>query len=326
MTSPWWAAFGPAQTQVECGAGQHVIRWQDGQLQAADHPDAEGELVLAALGGDATPCLELASAWGKHGDDLAVLAISPRSPADKLTFSPDSLEEINAARIAANSGSGGGGVIGGMSARRLAASRRGGGGFAAASARGPGWARGRAAGQHRPMMRRRPMVRLGRWPRSGMEPDSSLAEMIWLLILGAPFQFRLSAAVAHAWSAEGEHASRAGQQSAALTAALTGRLAPAAAQWLGLDPAVVDASIHDGSGWGAMEEARVAGGRRLQARLPVSWLASVWAPGLAVIAGHLVVSVINAAWPTADVVALAAPGKKPVELSVRHEGQGWITA
>jgi hypothetical protein len=326
MNSPWWAAFGPAQTRIECGTGQHVMRWVDGQLQAADHPDAEGELVLAALGGDATPCLDLAGAWGKNSDDLTVLAIGPRSPADKLTFSAESLEEVAAARTAANSGPGPGGVIGGMSARRLAVSHRAGGGFAAVAARRPGLARGRAAGHHAPMLRRRRIIGTS-WPgRPGLESDSTLAELIWLLALGEPFQFRLSAAVAHAWSADGQHASRAGQASPALTAALTGRLAPAAAQWLGIDPGVVDASIYDGSDWGAIDQARVAGERRLQARLPVSWLASVWAPGLAVVGGHLVVSVAHAAWPTADVLALTAPATKPVELSVRHDGQGWITA
>jgi hypothetical protein len=325
MTSPWWAAFGPAQTQLACGGGQHVMRWMDGHLQAADHPDAEGELVLAALGGDTTPCLELASEWGKHSDDLAVLAIGPRSHADKLAFSPETLEDIAAARSAPSSGQALIGFVGASSARRLTAARRAGGGFAVATARGPSWARGRAAGHRGLMMRRRAKVRRGRWPRHGIRSDSTLAEMIWLLTLGAPFQFRLSAAVAHAWSAQGQHASRAGQESPALTAALSGRLAPAVAQWLGIDPGVVDASIHDGSDWG-MIEARVAGERRLRAGLPVSWLARVWAPGLAVVGGHLVVSVVNAAWPEADVLALSTPAKKPVELSVRHDGQEWITA
>jgi hypothetical protein len=310
VTSPWWAAFGPAQTQIGCGSGQHRIRWSDGHLQAADHPDAEGELVLAALGGDATPCLDLARAWGKHGDDLTMLAIGPRSAADKLTFTPETIEAIAQARPAPGGGSGWSTKTGPVLARwprtkpimtsRLSAS---GGGFTRARA-GSGWAR-------------------AMWFR---EIDAARIELIWLLTLGAPFQFRLSAAVAHAWSAEGQHASRAGQATPALTAALAGRLAPAAAQWLGVDPAAVEASIHGGSDWGAIEEARVAGERRLHARLPVSWLARVWAPGLAVVSGHLVVSVVRAAWPTADVLALAAPGARPVELSIRHEERGWITA
>ncbi len=330
MTSPWWAAFGPAETRIDCGTGQHLMRWAAGQLQAVDHPDAEGELVLAALGGDATPCLDLANAWGKHGDDLTVLAIGPRSAADKLTVSPEALAEVAAARATVNSGSSAGGVLGfstatGQVIRHRARTRLG-------IARGHLTYSGFSGGGHRsrravPLRSRNPrpfgMSLMRGW---AYEIDTARADLIWLLALGAPFQFRLSGAVAHAWSEDGQHASRAAQASPALTTALTGRLAPAAARWLAVDPAIVDASIHDGSDWGAIEEARVGGERRLQARLPVSWLARIWAPGLAVVGGHLVVSVVQAAWPTADVIALAAPGRKPVELTIRHEGRGWITA
>ncbi len=327
MTSPWWAAFGPVQMHIGCGTGQHLMRWADGQLQAADHPDAEGELVLAALGGDTTPCLDLAGAWGKHSDDLAALAIGPRSGTDKLAFSPEALREVAAARGSANPGSSASGVIGLSSATAQlighpAPGRRG-------KARGHFMYSGFSGLAHR-SLRAVP-------PRAGQpfglslrgwadDIDVGRAELIWLLTLGAPFQFRLSGAVAHAWSAEGQHASRAASATPALTASLTGRLAPAAARWLGVDPAVVDASIHAGNQWGAVEEARAGGERRVQARLPVSWLARIWAPGLALVGGHLVVSVMQAAWPTADVLALTRPGSKPVELSVRHDGRGWITA
>jgi hypothetical protein len=324
MTSPWWAAFGPAHTRISCGTGQHLMRWAGGRLQAADHPDAEGELVLAALGGDATPCLDLAGVWGKHSDDLTLLAIGPRSAADKLTFSSEMVEEIARARTAPSRGSGWpitpAPVIGRrLGARRTATSRL----FTSA---GRGLVLPGSAGTGPARLRR--TVALGMPVPRGWahEVDTNRADLIWLLTLGAPFQFRLSAAVAHAWSAEGQHASRAGAERPALTAALAGRLAPAAARWLGVDPAVVEASVHDGSDWGAIEEARVRGERRLQARLPVSWLARVWAPGLAVVGGYLVVSVVQAAWPTADVLALAKAGGKPVELSIRHEGRGWVTA
>jgi hypothetical protein len=322
MTSPWWAAFGPAQTQVGCGSGQHRMRWSDGQLQAADHPDAEGELVLAALGGDSTPCLDLAGVWGKHGDDLTVLAIGPRTTADKLIFSSETIEEIARARTAPSGGSGWSTntsrIIG---HRPRAKPTLAGGHFTSAGASSRAHP-SRQTVPLRPRRTKRGLV-IGSWVH---EFDAARAELIWLLTLGAPFQFRLSAAVAHAWSAEGQHASRAGQATPALTAALTGRLAPAAARWLGLDPAAVEASIHDDSDWGAIEQTRIGGERRLKARLPVSWLARVWAPGLAVVEGHLVVSVVRAEWPTANVLALAAPAAKPVELSIRHEERGWITA
>ena len=49
----------------------------------------------------------------------------------------------------------------------------------------------------------------------------------------------------------------------------------------------------------------------------MSWLATVWAPGLAVVAGHLVVAVEQAAWPDATVLAVPAPGSPPVRFGVR---------
>ena len=93
MSVPWWAALRPAQSQISCGAGQHLVRWADGELTAADHPDAEGELVLAALGGDKSDCVTLVEAWGAHAEDLDVLALGPRSPADQLTVTWDLVQQ-----------------------------------------------------------------------------------------------------------------------------------------------------------------------------------------------------------------------------------------
>jgi hypothetical protein len=50
--------------------------------------------------------------------------------------------------------------------------------------------------------------------------------------------------------------------------------------------------------------------------VPVSWLASVWACGLAVVDGHLVVAVEEPGWPRARVLALPSPGAPPVRLDV----------
>jgi hypothetical protein len=57
--------------------------------------------------------------------------------------------------------------------------------------------------------------------------------------------------------------------------------------------------------------------------LPFRWLARVWAPGLAVLAGHLVVDVLAVSWPRARVLALPKPGAKPHELSVTNDGESW---
>jgi hypothetical protein len=84
VTAPWWAALPPVTAKTGCGGRTHTLRWAEGRLTAPDHPDAESELVLGALGGEQPRCIELVRAWGEHGDDLDALAIGPRTAADEL--------------------------------------------------------------------------------------------------------------------------------------------------------------------------------------------------------------------------------------------------
>jgi hypothetical protein len=343
VNAPWWAAFGPAEASLSCGDGTHRLRWADGKLEAVDHADAEGELVLAALGGDTSPCLDLVGAWGGHGDDLTVLAVGPRSATDPVTIPAAVLDEINALNDPAGQGPHGPGslvsyrrrsgqasfgAVRGMSTTassyrfrsssssrpiprhllRQAALRR-----AKLRARSGGWT------GYRPLHGAR-MLPFG-WP--GAEVDQARLELIRLLALGAQFQFRLCAAVAYAWSADGEHGSRAENARPALTAALAGRLTPAAAQWLSVDPGEVDTTIHDSAGWGEITRTRADGHARLLATLPVDWLAKVWAPGFAVVGSHFVVNVLRADWPQASVLALRSPGEEPVQLDIRQEQGHW---
>jgi hypothetical protein len=374
VSPAWWAAFGPAEAQLRCGDGQHRLRWADGTLEAVDHPDAEGELVLGALGGDTSPCLDVVAAWGKHCDDLAVLAIGPRSVSDQLTIPASVLDEIAAASSsrqayhglgnpAAQAISVGGTISWHSPAAHLStviyASQSGRSGRVAGQRafRDRDWirqvlARLRAYSSDQALRQRRirelrvvasRLARPARFPRahgwSGFLPaarhshllggwgvpevDEGRAELIRLLALGPPFQFRLSAAVAHAWSAHGANAGRAERARPALTAALAGRLAPAAKDWLDIDPAQVELSLHDGAGWGELALIENGGTGRLQARLPVGWLASVWAPGFAVVDGHLVVSVLEAAWPAARVLAVRTPGRDPAERIIRNDQGHW---
>ena len=79
---------------------------------------------------------------------------------------------------------------------------------------------------------------------------------------------------------------------------------------------------HEGPGWGAMELTGQGEGRRLRAALPVGWLADVWACGLAVVAGHLVVAVAEPGHPRARVLALRTPDAEPVALEVRAPASG----
>jgi hypothetical protein len=151
-------------------------------------------------------------------------------------------------------------------------------------------------------------------------------ELFSLLALGPEFQFRLSATVAAAWADGG---SRAGDRDAArpaLVAALAGRLAPVVQAWTGVDPDRVDVSLHEGEGWGRLAVSGTGPDRGLSAALPAGWLASVWAAGLAVTGGHLVVAVTAANWPGATVLAVPEPGADPVILDVRAADGGWTLA
>lgn len=252
--------------------------------------------MLAALGGGATPCIDLLRAWSTHGDDLRVLAIGPRSPKDTLTITKSVVDEL------LSSGRWMGPPYGRVAHAALMRHR------IAVGRPSAGWTSARPASPGRP---------------GGQREEPASAGLLRLLALGRAFQLRLSGTVAHAWSADGSHAADLGRARPKLTAALAGRVVPTAARWLGISPAQVEATLHDGPGWGEVSPA----GRGVHARLPVSWLATVWAPGLAVVGGHLVISVQHAKWPTAEVLAVQAPGRAPVELSVRHSQRGWtITA
>ena len=109
-------------------------------------------------------------------------------------------------------------------------------------------------------------------PPEVRQAQARRTELIGLFALGRDFQLALSGTVAAAWSAGPAPGRDLAAARPALAAALAGRLAPAAASWLGIDPEAVRAELHDGPGWGTVE---LAGGT-LWAMLPVRWLAAVW--------------------------------------------------
>jgi hypothetical protein len=159
-----------------------------------------------------------------------------------------------------------------------------------------------------------------------------------VLALGRGFQVRLIGAVAAAYAdrLDDGPADSAGdgpddgsprdeqirRTRPTLTAALAGRLAPVAEEWLGLDPGQLMVSLHHGPGWGAVEWTGAGRGeqRRLRISLPAGWLARVWAAGLTLVrtpAGRrLVVAIDRGGWPDARVLALRVPGADPVALDV----------
>jgi hypothetical protein len=101
---------------------------------------------------------------------------------------------------------------------------------------------------------------------------------------------------------------------------LTGRFALAAQDWVGIDADAVTVTPHEGDGWGTLEVSGTGRSRRLRAALPFGWLAEVWAGGLAVVGGHLVVAVERHGYPLARVLALTAPDAEPVSVDVRATG------
>jgi len=321
VTPPWWAAFPATEATIRCGTGEHVLRWADGQLSAASHADAEGELVLAALGGDRAECVAILEAWGAHAADLDVLALGPRSPGDELAVTWELVDELRA--------------LSGPAARSVPMRP---GPAPGPSSGGPGTAPGPVGSRPRahatpgtgPPVGSRPIARPIRGlPGRRLSPEQERAraqrvELLSLFALSRAFQLRLSAQVASAWSA-GPPAgtpNRPGSARPALTAALAGRLAPAAGPWLGLDPDAVRATMHEGPGWGSVAR----DGPGLRAALPLSWLARVWAPGFPVVDGHLVVDVLEASWPRVQVLALPAPGAEPAVLSIQPDGEHWSRA
>jgi hypothetical protein len=311
---PWWAAFPDLETTVQCDGAGHRLRWARGELIAANHPDTESEFAFAALGGALPECVAVAEAWRRHSDDLDVLALGPRSPADALDATGDWLDwpqPLGPLWEAADQSSG---LLAALS--------------------GPG---SRAGPNHGP----RPGTERRRrsWPGPltvsvysppGTEEQAYVRrnELLCLFALGPGFQLRLSATVAAAWSSRRtEEADPAGvgldRARPALTAALAGRLAPAAESWLGIDPDEVVAGLYEDSGWGSVRLDRANGITRLHVSLPAEWLARVWAPGLAVVGDYLVLDVLDVAWPRASVRAVPRLATGAVTLTILHDGGRW---
>ncbi len=333
MSSPWWAAFPPAEARIRCGAEEHQLRWADGRLSSAAHDDTEGELVLAALGGDKAECVAMLEAWGAHADDLDVLALGPRSPADELVVTWELVDQLRASfgpsprSVPMRPGPAPGPAAGGPSTGAGSPATAGpgpgpGSGLGPAAYAAPAF--GSLRGGPRP--RARPIRGM---PARRLSPEQERArarrtEMLSLFALGRDFQQRLAGQVASAWSAESPAGlpRELGRARPALAAALAGRLAPAAGPWLGLDPDAVQATLYEGPGWGSVDR----DGPGLRAALPLSWLARVWAPGFPVVDGHLIVDVLEVSWPQVRVLGLADPGTEAAVLSIQPDGEHWSRA
>ena len=285
----WFLSLPPATTQVPCGAGEHTLRWESGSLLLPSHPDPEAELVLAALGGEKPGCVRIAEIWARYSDDLSVLTVGPRGPADKITAGWS-----DAAPGGGPPGPPGAAAHAGWTAYAgpppvaVATPMR----FPLRPGHGP------------PQFRRTMVAALA-------QSRQRTSELVTLLALGPAFQFRLTGHVAAVHAGRLTAANRP-----ALRAALTGRLGLLAEDWIGIDPDQVRGVLHDTDGWGSLALAGKGARRELRVALPAGWLASVWACGLGLVARHLVVAVVRAGWPDAQVLAIRAPGSEPALLDV----------
>ncbi|MGD0700804.1 MAG: hypothetical protein ABSA02_13065 [Trebonia sp.] len=288
----WFGCLPSCEAYLPCGQGRHIVRWEAGELRLLSHPDPEAELVLVALGGEKTRCVEVAQAWGRHAEDLSVLAIGPRGPADEIAVSWD---DVDATAQAAQPGP------------RPAPHP---------TPPGPGRRPRRLMYGTTP-----PTVAQNQQETQDRERAARRQyDMLSLLALGYGFQVRLIGQVAEAHASRPEETMEKIRPS--LVAAITARLAPVAEQWLGIDPDQVVVTLHRGPGWGSAELTGRGGQRRLRVSLPPGWLAQVWAAGLALTGRHLVVAVARAGWPEARVLALRAPGTEPVPLDVHATAPG----
>jgi hypothetical protein len=292
----WFGCLPRCEAYVPCGQSRHIVRWEAGELRLLSHPDPEAERVLVALGGEKSRCVEVAQAWGRRAEDLSMLAIGPRGPADEIAVSWDDVD-------ADAQGSQRGGQAGypppaGGHGRRPRLMMPGSTSPAAA----------RALSEDRQAIQDRE-----RAARRGND-------MLSLLALGYGFQVRLIGQVAEAQADRPEETIETTRP--ALVAAINARLAPLAEEWLGIDPDQVVVTLHHGPGWGSAELTGRGGQRRLRVSLPGGWLARVWSAGLALTGRHLVVAVARAGWPDARVLALRAPGAEPVPLDVHATAPG----
>jgi hypothetical protein len=276
MTSPWYAQLPAAETRVPCGDGQHTIRWVAGALELTNHPDAEAELVLAALGGGKPDCVRIAESWQRRCQDIELLTILPRSDNDRIEITWEVVAETR-------------------SPTRTSVAMSGPpGGPLAMSQLPPG------APPHIRQMQ-----------QAALAIRARQIDILSVLALGHEFQKRLVGSIV---ASVGDAAPGVRQPpgeaapalaTPALVAALAGRVAPAVARWVGVSPDDVTVAVYKGSDWGSIYATEDA----VWVALPVSWLASVWACGLELMDGRFVVGVTDT-----GLLALGEPGGKPVEI------------
>ena len=255
---PWWTGIPAAQMSLPCGEGEHRLRWAEGRLTAADHPDVDRERALVALGGERVPCLDLLDAWNVHTDDLDLLVLAARGPSDRL-LEPQPDDEVR---------------YSGSYTRRStfpAVSSRGGRGHSGPGRRG-GWT------MYQPL-------------NSGVHgSDGPGLTAARLANLSDGLTTRLVATVIATWTDRiRDRDDRVAAARPALHAALYGRVL-ATAYALGVHSLELDVVMVEAQ---APRSVSTQDGR-IHCELPFNWLGDVWVRGLSTALGHLCLNVETA--------------------------------
>ncbi|MGP8208853.1 MAG: hypothetical protein ACLQVK_22845 [Acidimicrobiales bacterium] len=307
------STFPAATATVECQWQSHTIRWEAGDLVASDHDDPEGERALAALGGTDIACINVLNAWQRHRCDPRLLTVCTRGPGDPVQPWP--------------SGQGppvGRGVTSGPlttltrgptagSPRQLQVGRRlaqgwstfgGGGGFSASAFGG-----GRTLSATATARSGRPGV-----PGIRTDEEDRLAGLEILAGLGSQLPVRLVATVtAHLLIDLAAGAEGSASVLPTLHASLFGRAYNALANWLE-GPAIV-ANVETAEPGSPVVVERAPGGGEVHALFPLGWVAEVWGRGLTVVAGRLVLGVLEAT-PERTVLETLGPDWGPPRVVV----------
>jgi hypothetical protein len=281
-------------TRIDCAGQSHRLRWEAGRLHALDHEDLEGERALAALGGQACPCVEALDRWARHADDLRVLTLTSRGPTDAVRWPDPSSHSVIplTGRTAPGRPSGGGRFPAGTHATIGIVPTQGRPVPARGSAIGPvvhqvatGWV-ATAAGS----------VVSGNAGPQPLQVDRD--ELAALLTLSGGLVEKLAVTVAAAWvrrlnpglaGAADDRGTSVAAVRPALVAALHGRVACSVRQWLG-DPWVpIEVEMIDGGGLPAVSRP----GAAVEVALPFAWVVDVWGRGLAVVMDRFVLGVVS---------------------------------
>jgi hypothetical protein len=270
-----------ATATLECQGESHTIRWEAGDLVAMDHEDPEGERALAALGGTGMVCIDVLNAWQRHRRDPRLLSVCTRGPGDPVQPWPSGQGQVGqgvpfGAVTTLMRGRATGNAFlrarGGRMAQGGLSTFSGGGAISAAVAARPG----------------RPGIPAGRADEGGR-----LASLDLLVGLGSQVPVRLVATVtAHLLAELASGAEGSASVVPALQASLFGRAHNALVNWLEGSAMVATVEVAEPGAPAAIERAPVGG--EVRALLPLSWVAEVWGRGLTVVAGRLVLSVLEA--------------------------------